>query len=164
MCPSSLSQPTAWRKGLTDTALKTAESGYLTRRLVDVAQDVVIIEEDCGTDRGYLVEDIVDRKTNTILEPLAERLIGRYSQDAIVDPNTGEILVEADTYMDEAMAQRVVNAGVTQAYIRNTFTCESTNGVCRKCYGRNMATASWRKPAKRSASWLRSPLVNQAHS
>ena len=128
------------RKGLTDTALKTAESGYLTRRLVDVAQDVVIIEEDCGTDRGYLVEDIVDRKTNTILEPLAERLIGRYSQDAIVDPNTGEILVEADTYMDEAMAQRVVNAGVTKAYIRNTFTCESTNGVCRKCYGRNMAT------------------------
>ena len=128
------------RKGLTDTALKTAESGYLTCRLVDVAQDVVIIEEDCGTDRGYLVEDIVDRKTNTILEPLAERLIGRYSQDAIVDPNTGEILVEADTYMDEAMAQRVVNAGVTQAYIRNTFTCESTNGVCRKCYGRNMAT------------------------
>ena len=128
------------RKGLTDTALKTAESGYLTRRLVDVAQDVVIIEEDCGTDRGYLVEDIVDRKTNTILEPLAERLIGRYSQDAIVDPNTGEILVEADTYMDEAMAQKVVNAGVTKAYIRNTFTCESVNGVCRKCYGRNMAT------------------------
>ena len=128
------------RKGLTDTALKTAESGYLTRRLVDVAQDVVIIEEDCGTDRGYLVEDIIDRKTNTILEPLAERLIGRYSQDAIVDPKTGEVLVEADTYMDEAMAQRVVNAGVTQAYIRNTFTCESTNGVCRKCYGRNMAT------------------------
>ena len=128
------------RKGLTDTALKTAESGYLTRRLVDVAQDVVIIEDDCGTDRGYMVETIVDRKTNTVLETLYERLVGRYTQNAIVHPETGEVLVEADTYMDEAMAQKVVNAGVERAWIRNTFTCESTNGICRKCYGRNMAT------------------------
>lgn len=96
---------------------------------------------------------------------MAERLIGRYSQDAIVDPNTGEILVEADTYMDEAMAQRVVNAGVTQAYIRNTFTCESTNGVCRKCYGRNMATGKLAEAGEADRHpWPRSPLVNQAHS
>ena len=128
------------RKGLTDTALKTAESGYLTRRLVDVAQDVMVQEEDCGTDRGYLVEEIVDRKNNTVIESLYDRLVGRYTKDEIVDPETGEVLVDADTYMDEALAKKVVNAGVKQAYIRNAFTCDSTSGICRKCYGRNMAT------------------------
>ena len=128
------------RKGLTDTALKTAESGYLTRRLVDVAQDVVVYEDDCGTDREYEVEAIIDRKNNTEIEGLADRLVGRYITRDIVDPNTKEVLYEADTYMDEQMAEKVVNAGVTKAYIRNTFTCECQQGVCRKCYGRNMAT------------------------
>ncbi|MEG0077205.1 MAG: DNA-directed RNA polymerase subunit beta', partial [Anaerorhabdus sp.] len=128
------------RKGLTDTALKTAESGYLTRRLVDVAQDVIVNEEDCGTDRGYLVETIVDRKNNSVIEGLYDRLVGRYAKDEIVDPKTKEVIVEAEQFIDEALAQKVVDAGVERAYIRNTFTCLSTTGVCRKCYGRNMAT------------------------
>ncbi|MEG0563633.1 DNA-directed RNA polymerase subunit beta', partial [Anaerorhabdus sp.] len=125
------------RKGLTDTALKTAESGYLTRRLVDVAQDVIVNEEDCGTDRGYLVETIVDRKNNSVIEGLYDRLVGRYAKDEIVDPKTKEVIVEAEQFIDEALAQKVVDAGVERAYIRNTFTCLSTTGVCRKCYGRN---------------------------
>ncbi|MEA4874828.1 DNA-directed RNA polymerase subunit beta' [Anaerorhabdus sp.] len=128
------------RKGLTDTALKTAESGYLTRRLVDVAQDVIVNEEDCGTDRGYLVETIIDRKNNSIIEGLYDRLVGRYAKDAIVDPKTKEVIVEAEEFIDESLAQKIVDAGVEKAYIRNTFTCLSTTGVCRKCYGRNMAT------------------------
>ncbi|MCF0114779.1 MAG: DNA-directed RNA polymerase subunit beta', partial [Erysipelotrichaceae bacterium] len=128
------------RKGLTDTALKTAESGYLTRRLVDVAQDVIVNEDDCGTDRGYLVETIIDRKNNSIIESLYDRLVGRYAKEAVVDPNTGEVIVESDGFMDEAIAKKIVDAGITQVYIRNTFTCLSTTGVCRMCYGRNMAT------------------------
>lgn len=128
------------RKGLTDTALKTAESGYLTRRLVDVAQDVIVNEEDCGTDKGYLVETIVDRKNNSIIEGIYDRLVGRYAKDSIIDPKTKRVIVEAEQFIDEALAQEVVDAGVERAYIRNTFTCLSTTGVCRKCYGRNMAT------------------------
>lgn len=128
------------RKGLTDTALKTAESGYLTRRLVDVAQEVIINEEDCGTESGYLVSDIVDQRNNSIIEKFYDRIVGRYTQQAIVHPTSGEILVDEDTFITESLAQKVVNAGVKQAYIRNVFTCESRNGICRKCYGKNMAT------------------------
>ena len=128
------------RKGLTDTALKTAESGYLTRRLVDVAQDVVIKEEDCGTDRGYVVSELLDRKDNTVIESLFDRLVGRYCKDDIIDPNTNEIICEGDTYIEEELAQKIVNSGVKEVIIRNAFTCDSINGLCRKCYGRNMAT------------------------
>jgi len=128
------------RKGLTDTALKTAESGYLTRRLVDVAQDVIINEEDCGTDRGYLVEEIVDRKTNSVIEGVFERLVGRYSKETIIDPKTKEVLVEEDEFIDDLTAKKIVNAGYRSAYIRNVFTCDSTYGICKRCYGRNMAT------------------------
>lgn len=128
------------RKGLTDTALKTAESGYLTRRLVDVAQDVTISEEDCGTDRGYLVEELIDRKDNSIIESFGDRIIGRYTRTEILHPETGEVLVGADEYVDDEAVQKIVNAGVKSAYIRNTFTCDSTKGICKKCYGRNMAT------------------------
>ena len=128
------------RKGLTDTALKTAESGYLTRRLVDVAQHVIIKEDDCGTDKGYWVEDLVDRKTNTIIEPLHDRLVGRYSKQDVVDPNTGEIIIESDQYITEDIAKKIVDAGVKGMEIRSPFTCKSTNGVCRMCYGKNMAT------------------------
>ncbi len=128
------------RKGLTDTALKTAESGYLTRRLVDVAQDVIIKEDDCGTDKGFWVEDLVDRKTNTVIEPLYDRLVGRYSKEDVINPETGEVIVESDTYMTEDIAKKIVDAGVTGMYIRSPFTCKSTNGVCVKCYGKNMAT------------------------
>jgi len=128
------------RKGLTDTALKTAESGYLTRRLVDVAQDVMIVEEDCGTDTGYVVEDIKDRKNNTVIEDLKDRLVGRYAKEDIIDPRTGEVMVESDEYISEPMATKIVEAGVKKTKIRNVFTCKSQDGICVKCYGRNLAT------------------------
>ncbi|WP_300936082.1 DNA-directed RNA polymerase subunit beta', partial [Faecalibaculum rodentium] len=128
------------RKGLTDTALKTAESGYLTRRLVDVAQDVIIKEDDCGTDTGYWVEDLVDRKTNTVIESLQDRLTGRYSKQDVLDPETGEVIIESDQFIDDAIAKKIVDAGVKGLYIRSPFTCKSSQGICRKCYGRNMAT------------------------
>ncbi len=128
------------RKGLTDTALKTAESGYLTRRLVDVAQDVMIVEEDCETDQGYDIEDIRDRKNNTVIEDLKDRLIGRYSKEDIINPKTGEVMVESDAYISEPMATLIVEAGIKKAKIRNVFTCKSTDGICVKCYGRNLAT------------------------
>lgn len=128
------------RKGLTDTALKTAESGYLTRRLVDVAQDVIIKEDDCGTDKGYWVESLIDRKNNTVIEPLMDRLVGRYSKQDVTDPNTGELIIASDEFITEEIAKQIVDAGITGMYIRSVFTCKSTHGVCRKCYGRNMAT------------------------
>ena len=130
------------RKGLTDTALKTAESGYLTRRLVDVAQEVIITEEDCGTSMGYMVERIVDPKNNSVIESFYDRIVGRYTQHEIVDPNTGEIIVDEDTYITDALAKKAVDAGVTKAYIRNVFTCKCEEGICCKCYGRNMATGN----------------------
>ncbi len=130
------------RKGLTDTALKTAESGYLTRRLVDVAQEVIIAEDDCGTERGYYVTDIIDQKNNSIIEKFYDRIVGRYTQQPITDPATGEVIVDADEYITDELAQKCVDAGVKEAYIRNVFTCESSKGICRKCYGRNMATGN----------------------
>ncbi len=128
------------RKGLTDTALKTASSGYLTRRLVDVAQNVFVTEDDCGTDRGYLVEDIVERKDSSIIETLFERIVGRYTKQDVVDPATGELIIASDEFIDEEIAKKIVDAGIKQVYIRNAFTCESVNGICRKCYGRSTAT------------------------
>ena len=128
------------RKGLTDTALKTAESGYLTRRLVDVAQDVIVKEDDCGTDKGYWVETLMDRKTNTVIEPLMDRLVGRYFKQDVTDPNTGELIIASDEFITDEIAKRIVDAGIEGMYIRSAFTCKSRHGVCRKCYGRNMAT------------------------
>jgi DNA-directed RNA polymerase subunit beta' len=130
------------RKGLTDTALKTAESGYLTRRLVDVAHELIVTEEDCGTENGYLVEDIIDPKNNSMIEKLFDRIVGRYTQDAIEDPTTGEVIVDENTYITDDLAQKVVDAGVKKVYIRNVFTCKSHNGICCKCYGRNLATGN----------------------
>ena len=128
------------RKGLTDTALKTAESGYLTRRLVDVAQDVIIKEDDCGTDKGYWIETLMDRKTNSVIEPLQDRLVGRYSKQDVTDPKTGELIIASDEFITDELAKKIVDAGVTGMYIRSVFTCKSCLGICRKCYGRNMAT------------------------
>ena len=127
------------RKGNADTALKTADSGYLTRRLVDVSQDVIVRQEDCGTKEGYEVSEI--KEGNEVIEALSERLAGRYSAEEIVHPETGEILVKCDEYMDAAMADRVEKAGVKKVKIRSVFTCNSKIGVCSKCYGMNMATA-----------------------
>ncbi len=128
------------RKGLTDTALKTAESGYLTRRLVDVSQDVIIMEDDCHTDMGYYVESIIDRKDNSKIESFYDRIVGRTSKETLADPNTGEVIVNEDEFITEDIANRIVNAGFTGMYIRNTFTCRSKDGICRMCYGTNMAT------------------------
>ena len=128
------------RKGLTDTALKTAESGYLTRRLVDVSQDVIIMEDDCGTDQGYYVEAIIDKKDNSTIEKFYDRIIGRYSAEDVADPNTGELLIAKNEFIDDNTADKIVKAGVEGMHIRNTFTCRCKDGICRKCYGRNMAT------------------------
>ncbi len=130
------------RKGLTDTALKTAESGYLTRRLVDVAQEVIINEDDCGTDKGFKVSDIKDRKNNSMIESFYDRIVGRFTAQQILDPNTGELIIDADEYITDDIASKIVAAGIEEAYIRNVFTCESTKGICRKCYGKNMATGN----------------------
>ncbi|MBR2825239.1 MAG: DNA-directed RNA polymerase subunit beta' [Solobacterium sp.] len=130
------------RKGLTDTALKTAESGYLTRRLVDVAQEVIVTEEDCETEVGYLVEEILDENNNSKIESFIDRIAGRYTQQAITDPKTGKVIVDENEYITDDLAKKVVDAGVTSAYIRNVFTCKSHSGVCCKCYGKNMATGN----------------------
>ena len=126
------------RKGLADTALKTADSGYLTRRLVDVAQDVIVRDQDCGTMMGVYVEEL--RDNNQIIEDLFERVTGRYSLEQLRDPQTGEIIVEADEYISDDKAHQIVNAGIEKVYIRSVVTCKSRYGVCVKCYGRNMAT------------------------
>ena len=126
------------RKGMTDTALKTADSGYLTRRLVDVAQDVIIREKDCGTDRGLDVTAI--REGNEMIEPLYDRILGRYTMKTVKNPSTGEVIVPANVMIDEEMAQAVVDAGVEMVTIRSAFTCNTRHGVCEHCYGRNMAT------------------------
>jgi len=128
------------RKGLTDTALKTAESGYLTRRLVDVAQDVVISEDDCGTDEGYLAVEVTDRKSNQAVIRLFDRLQGRYTKEDVFHPTTGELIIAAEEYIDEKTAQYIVDVGIKQVYVRSVFTCQSKYGVCKKCYGKNMAT------------------------
>ena len=128
------------RKGGADTALKTADSGYLTRRLVDVAQDVIVREEDCHTDHGFVVKDIIDSSRGAIIVPLKQRLIGRYSLRPIVHPETGEVLVEGNVLMDEAMADKIVNAGIKEVEIRSLFGCETKDGVCKHCYGLNLAT------------------------
>ncbi|WP_010285028.1 DNA-directed RNA polymerase subunit beta' [Bacillus timonensis] len=128
------------RKGLADTALKTADSGYLTRRLVDVAQDVIVREDDCGTDRGLLVSSL--REGTEIIEPLEERLNGRYARKKVVHPETNEVLVGENELITEDIANTIVNAGVEEVTIRSAFTCNTRHGVCKKCYGRNLATGS----------------------
>jgi len=127
------------RKGSTDTALKTADSGYLTRRLVDVSQDLVVKEEDCGTDRGLVVSDVLDND-GKVIEPLYDRLLGRWSQQTITHPDTGEVLLEKDQYITGEIAEAIVDAGILQVKIRTALTCNAHNGVCKKCYGQNMAT------------------------
>ena len=125
------------RKGLADTALRTADSGYLTRRLVDVSQDVIIRDDDCGCHDGIVVSRIMDG--NRVLEPLEERLTGRFVVDPVVDPKTGEVLMEADRMMTSDDAKRIVDAGIESVKIRSLITCKSRHGVCRKCYGANLA-------------------------
>ncbi|MCT6532371.1 DNA-directed RNA polymerase subunit beta' [Staphylococcus aureus] len=126
------------RKGLADTALKTADSGYLTRRLVDVAQDVIVREEDCDTDRGLLVSDI--KEGTEMIEPFIERIEGRYSKETIHHPETDEIIIRPDELITPEIAKKITDAGIEQMYIRSAFTCNARHGVCEKCYGKNLAT------------------------
>ena len=127
------------RKGLADTALRTADSGYLTRRLVDVSQDVIINDEDCHTEEDILVEPVKD--SGEIIENLYERIVGRYVISEIVHPKTGEIIVEKDSFIDDVLAMVVVNAGVTGVRVRSVLACKSRVGVCAKCYGMNLANS-----------------------
>ncbi|MBN1356231.1 DNA-directed RNA polymerase subunit beta' [bacterium] len=127
------------RKGLADTALKTADSGYLTRRLVDVAQDVIITEDNCGTDDGITVTSIVEG--GEIIEPLYDRILGRVSVYDVKDPFTGQVLCGAQEMIDEIRATRIVNAGVEQVSIRSALTCECRFGICRRCYGWDLSQA-----------------------
>ncbi|MFU0791313.1 MAG: DNA-directed RNA polymerase subunit beta' [Virgibacillus proomii] len=128
------------RKGLADTALKTADSGYLTRRLVDVAQDVIVREADCGTDRGLTVTALQDGAE--LIEPLVDRLIGRTAFEDVKDPKTNEVIVAANELISEDQAKRITALGIEEVTIRSAFTCNTKHGVCQKCYGRNLATGS----------------------
>jgi len=125
------------RKGLADTALRTADSGYLTRRLVDVSQEVIIREEDCGTSKGITVHSIKDG--NEMIEPLTDRLIGRYPAEDVIDPDSGEVIAKRNIMITEKTANRIVKAGIEAVKIRSVLTCESKNGICAKCYGANLA-------------------------
>ncbi len=130
------------RKGSADTALRTADSGYLTRRLVDVAQDIIVKEYDCGSVQGLVVYDLLNDKDNTIIEPLAERILGRFASKRIVNPETKEVIVEAGDMITENAVAKITKAGIKRVEIRSILTCKSNNGVCQKCYGRNLATGN----------------------
>lgn len=127
------------RKGLTDIALNTSNSGYLTRRLVDVAQNIVVREHDCGSETGLVAKDIIETQTNSIIVPLEERIIGRYTNRDVVN-NKGKMLVEAQTLIDSQIAQKIIEAKISQVEIRSIFGCLTRNGVCKKCYGKDLAT------------------------
>ena len=125
------------RKGLSDTALRTADSGYLTRRLVDVAQDIIVREYDCGTHEGIIVYDIKDE--NQIIEKMQERLIGRYAVEDVIDPKTKEVIVDTETMITEDIAEKIVEAGIEKLQVRSVLGCHSKHGVCQKCYGMGLA-------------------------
>ena len=125
------------RKGLADTALKTANSGYLTRRLVDIAQDMVITEEDCGTDEGMLMQPIIEG--GDVVEALRERILGRVTVRDVTKPASDEVLVESGTLLDEELVDYLESHGVDQVWVRSAITCESRHGICGKCYGRDLA-------------------------
>ncbi len=130
------------RKGTADTALKTANSGYLTRRLVDVAQDIIIKEEDCGCKSGLLVSDFIDDKDGSVIESLSERIIGRYTAKKIINPETKEVIADKDEAITESIANKIVKAGIKSVEIRSVLTCRSEKGICQKCYGNNLATGN----------------------
>ncbi len=125
------------RKGLVDTALRTADSGYLTRRLVDVSQDIIVREEDCGTTEGIYVSEISDG--NSVVESLKDRLYGRYSAEDVVDPVTNEVIVPRNTFLKEEQISKITDAGIKQVKIRTLLTCKAEKGVCAKCYGNDLA-------------------------
>ena len=130
------------RKGSADTALRTADSGYLTRRLVDVAQDIIVKEFDCGSIAGVEVYDLVNDKDGAVIESLSERILGRYTSKKVIHPETKEVIVEKDEMITENIVAKIVKAGIKKVEIRSVLTCKTQNGVCQKCYGRNLATGN----------------------
>ena len=130
------------RKSLSDTALRTADSGYLTRRLVDVSQEVIVREVNCDTNKGTTVSDVIDERDKNVLEPLADRIIGRFSLGDIVDPATGAVLVPNDTMISEEDATAITKAGITEVTIRTPIQCHARWGICSHCYGADMSTGS----------------------
>ena len=130
------------RKGNADTALKTADSGYLTRRLVDVVQDVIVREEDCGTIQGVVVKAFVDESDGTVIESLHERITGRYTNKKVVDPETKQLIIDKNELITEPIADKIDKAGITEIEIRTALTCKTKNGVCKHCYGINLATGN----------------------
>ena len=129
------------RKGSADTALKTADSGYMTRRLVDVAQDIIVREEDCGTTQGVVVSAFKDDKDG-IIEPLYDRIMGRYTANKVINPETKELIIDKNELITENIAEKIIKAGIEEVEIRTTLTCRTEHGVCCKCYGRNLATGN----------------------
>ena len=150
------------RKGLADTALRTAESGYLTRRLVDVSQDQIIRETDCGTQTGFVVEAIMNG--NDEIESLQERIKGRYAFEDVYDPATGEVLVGKNEMITVKIADNIVDAGIKKVSIRTVFNCQSSIGVCQKCYGMDLTTLKTVTSVKRSERLLHNPSGNRARS
>ncbi len=130
------------RKGSADTALKTADSGYLTRRLVDVSQDIIVREEDCGTENGVVVKAFINDKTGEVIEKLYDRIVGRYTNKKIINPETKEVIADKLEYITESIADKIIAAGITEVEIRTALTCNTVNGVCQKCYGKNLATGN----------------------
>ncbi|MBE6146812.1 MAG: DNA-directed RNA polymerase subunit beta' [Firmicutes bacterium] len=130
------------RKGSADTALKTADSGYLTRRLVDVSQDIIVKEEDCGTDQGVVVKAFINEKTGATIEGLKDRIVGRFTNKKVIHPETKEMICDKLTYVTEQIAEKIEKAGIEELEIRTILTCSTHNGVCQKCYGRNLATGN----------------------
>ena len=130
------------RKGSADTALKTADSGYLTRRLVDVSQDIIVKEDDCGTTDGVVVRAFINDKNGSTIEKLYDRIVGRFANKPVVNPKNGKLLVDRNELITDSIAEKIVDAGITEVEIRTTLTCNTKNGVCCKCYGRNLATGN----------------------
>ena len=130
------------RKGDTDTALRTADSGYLTRRLVDVSQDIIVKDEDCGCVSGLVVRDLINDKDGSVVEPLAERLVGRFTSKPVINPETKQVIAEKNVLLNESLVAKIEAAGIKEVEIRSILTCKSPNGVCQKCYGRNLATGN----------------------
>ena len=130
------------RKGSADTALRTADSGYLTRRLVDVAQDIIVKEFDCGSIHGVEVYDLINDKDGSVIESLGERILGRYSAQKIINPETKDLILEKGEMITENIVKKIEDAGIKSIEIRSALTCKTPNGVCQKCYGRNLATGN----------------------
>ena len=130
------------RKGSADTALKTADSGYLTRRLVDVSQDMIVKEDDCGTDQGVVVRDFINEHTGSVIESLRDRIVGRFTNKKVINPETKEMIVDKLQLITESIADKIIAAGIKEVEIRTILTCNTVGGVCQKCYGRNLATGN----------------------